>query len=521
MVAQAALDRLTAGLTIALVIGLVWFLVEPLLLDHPPDHFRSSVLGGLVAFTLIATLTLAVIRRPSRLAAALELDARFRLQERVTTALALPEPLRTSPAGDAVLADAEKHATGLRVRERFPIRMPRSAVRIPLLAGLITLVAFVYHPIADSAAWAEAKRAKADADAVRVADSGTKLPPADRKPGDGRASEKAPGVKELEAELDRLERQNRPADPDAAREQVAALTPIEDRARAAERDRHDRLTRVEQKLRQLDALAGTDDFKDGPARELNEALAGGDLKKAGDEAERLRKKLKDPALDPKEAERLAKQLDRMADELRRLSRDQEKQDKLQQLIDQAKKDGRDAEGLQRELDRLKAEAAQAKELEQLAESLGEAKKCLAAGQKDDAAKQLERAGGQLRDLQGQVKELGELQGQIQRLERMKSEAAGAAEKADGGGPASGARPENANAATKSVEARQPTPFDPTGRRTGAAGSAFGPGFTKKSPAELGPAIPKAAQSAQDAAATQPLTRDEKEAVGEFFREPKK
>jgi uncharacterized coiled-coil DUF342 family protein len=539
--AQTVFDGITGGLTLMLFWFLVWLLVEPLLLEPAPAYRRWNLLGFLLINTVVVAVGLGIYFRPSRLKAALELDARFQLRERVTSALTLPDALRHTSAGEAVLADAEAHAAGLCVKNQFPVRLRRSAVRIPILAGLIALVAFVYHPVTDNPAWADAKRQKA-ADAARVADAEPKPPPAERKPGEGqRPEEKPPSVHELEAELDRLERQQRPSAPDAAREKVAAITPLEDRVRAAERDRHDRLVRVEDKLRQLDKLAAAAGFKGGPADGLNDALAGGDLKKAEDEVERLRKKLQDPKLDPKEAEQLARQLERMADELQRLSRNQEQAVKLQKLVDQAKKEGRDAEALQRELEQLKANAATMKELEQLAESLRECEKCLEAGQPGDAAKQLERIAGQLRGLEGQAKELQDLQGQLERLTRMKAAAAaaaglqpgdgqgqqpgrseqpGRADNAPGGGVASGARPENPNAAGQSVEARQRAPFDPTGRRA-AAGSSFGPGFTKKSPSELGPVIPRAAQAAQDAVSTQPLTKDEKEAVGEFFREPKK
>src|SRR6516164_9492814 len=43
---------------------------------------------------------------PSRLDAAIALDRVFHLNERVSTALSLPEHLRSTPAGEALLSDA-------------------------------------------------------------------------------------------------------------------------------------------------------------------------------------------------------------------------------------------------------------------------------------------------------------------------------------------------------------------------------------------------------------------------------
>ena len=75
---------------------------------------------------------------------------------------------------------------------------------------------------------------------------------------------------------------------------------------------------------------------------------------------------------------------------------------------------------------------------------------------------------------------------------------------------------NPAATVRSIETRQRTPFDPRGRKQ-YAGAVAGPAFTKKSPTQLGEAIDQAVQEAPDAIANQPVSRDDKDAVKEFYK----
>src|SRR5262245_34295641 len=103
---QLLLNRIGLAWGCALAVGLIWFLVGPFVLPNQPDYLKWVVLavaGGLG--TVIAIWT-AVRSTPSSLAAALAVDERFELQERVTTAVSLAPQQQSSPAGQALLADA-------------------------------------------------------------------------------------------------------------------------------------------------------------------------------------------------------------------------------------------------------------------------------------------------------------------------------------------------------------------------------------------------------------------------------
>ncbi|HUR53698.1 MAG TPA: hypothetical protein VMZ71_06185, partial [Gemmataceae bacterium] len=268
--AQAVVNRLVAAWAVALAVALAWFLAEPLLLE---SAVRWTVLASLVVVATLAAVVLTIRRAPSRLDAALELDSRFALRERVTSVLSLPEVLRDSPAGRALLADAEKHATPVRVRDKFALFLPRSAVRVPVFSALLAVVAFVYHPVTDSPAWAESKQKQAETARASASTDGKRptAKAADRPKVEPERANKSAQVKELEAELDRLDRQARDTNPTAerVREKITEITAAEEKARAAEREAFDKLSRMENTMRQLEKLSGADDFKDGPAKELN------------------------------------------------------------------------------------------------------------------------------------------------------------------------------------------------------------------------------------------------------------
>lgn len=538
--AQLLLDRLASGWAAALAAGLVWFLVEPLVLGHTTDDARWIVLGSLAVVGTVVGVVRAVRAGPTPLTAALELDARFDLRERATSVVTLPTELFSTASGRALLADAEKHTTELKVREQFPVGPRRSAWRVPLLAGLVAVVAFVYHPVTDSEAWADARMKTDDAAAEKkVADAGKKTvgtaAPKTPRPDQLERPNRSPKLKELEDELDKLEREAREANlkPEAAREKVSEITSAEEKAKEFQKEKQDRLARIEQKLQQLERLNQDDEFKDGPAREFNDALARGDLKKAEEAVDELKKKAREKKLDEKDTEKLAEQLDKMKDELQRLARNKEQQEKLKDLIEKAKKEGRDAESLERELERAQAEAKQSKGLEDLAQKLEKAKESLKGADLEEAAKQLEGVAEQLKGMQGEVQDLEDVKESLQRLKDLKEAAckacegegkggkndkdAGRKDGAKGGGVASGDRPDDPNAKTnRGTDERQRTPFDPKGRKQ-YAGAVAGPAFTKKSPTQLGQAIDQAVQEAPDAISNQPVSRDDKDAVKEFYK----
>lgn len=79
---------------------------------------------------------IAVWSGPSRIDAAVAIDHMFQLNERLSTALTLPEDLRSTPAGRALLSDAIRHVSDLDIGSRFGPKVPRLAW-IPLVPAVM------------------------------------------------------------------------------------------------------------------------------------------------------------------------------------------------------------------------------------------------------------------------------------------------------------------------------------------------------------------------------------------------
>ena len=289
------------------------------------------------------------------------------------------------------------------------------------------------------------------------------------------------------------------------------MTAAEDAARALERDSLDRLARMEEQLRQLESLAKSPEFKEGPGKGAAESLAKGDLAAAEKALGEMAKAAKANPADPQ----LRKQLEQLKEELRKAASDTAAREKLEKLIEQAKKDGRDASGLRQELDRLNAESKDSKPLRELAEKLDGAAKQLEKGDGDGAAKQLAEAGEAVRGIRDEVEGAKEAQEQLRRAEQLRAEAARGE---PGAGPGlADPTPPGAEPKTPPREVRQRVPLSETRAPPTPIGSGdFGSGFTKTDPAQLGPAIERATRAAPSATAGQPLSPADRDAIREFF-----
>lgn len=536
---QSLLNRLFTGWAIGLVVGLGWLLAEPWVVETPPTWLKWAVVGGAAALGTILAVWRAVRTTPTREATALEIDTRFGLRERVTTALTLDARDAASPAGQAVVADAAAKIAPLKVAERFPVRLRRHALAVPALAGCLVTAAFFYHPdpsrvLANEEAVAAKKtsdQAKLAANAMKKAVPFSKPKAQDELERGGR-SEK---MKDLENELDNLAEKwakDPFADtPEKQREKVTEVTKMEEKLKEFSREKIEKLSQMEKQLSQLDKLNKDKDFNDGPAKGLNDALAKSDLKKAKDEVDELRKKAKNKDLDKKDQEKLAKQLDKMKDEVEKLSRNKEREEELKKLIDKAKEEGRDAESLERELEKTKSETKESSEsLQELAESLKRAQQAAEKGDLDELSRELEKVGDQIKGTEDELKDLESAQEYLQRLKGEKEKACKACEgqgqgkgkgkgdtdQPNDGGIGEGKRPINEDAKTSSAEERIKGLFDPTGKKS-YGGATKGQAFNKKTTAEFGKEIREAVQEAPVAADSQRLPRDARDAVKEYFQ----
>jgi chemotaxis protein histidine kinase CheA len=554
LIQQLLLNKVVVALSFTLVAALVWFVVQPFAFPALSEKLRWWVLGGCGVAGIIAGCIAAFRAAPSQVNVALAIDQRFELRERITTAVALSPELRESSAGQALWADATAKVSEVRVKDRFPVRPKRSSLAVPVLAACAIAACLWWNP--------EALGVTGDSDSskpgTKTGDQATLTnvvkkkapakPPAVNTP---EREKKSKELKELEEELAKLQekyaKDPHEETPEKQREKAAELVALEEKAKKLAEQQLQKLQQLEQKFAQLEKLKKDPDFNDGPAKELNDALSKGDIKKAEEEIDELKKKAKEKKLDKQDQEKLERQLDKIKSELERLQRDKEKEEKkkeeeekkdeLKKEIEKKKEKGENAEQLERELEKMEKQQKQDAETEQqlkdLAEKLGRAQQAAKEGDLERLAEELEQAKGEFEKLEGQIEDFKETEQELQRLKGERQEASkaggkkvaaqGQGEGEEGGnkqgpggtGQGSGQRPINEDAKTGSVDEKVRGPFDPKGKKI-YGGTTRGPSFTKKSETELGKEIEQAVQEAPAAADAQRLPRDARDAVKEYY-----
>lgn len=520
LLAQALLSNLLSAWLVALTVALAAAWALPWL-ANPPAWAATALPAGLFALGTAWGVWRTFRRPASRQDAALEIDRRFHLNERVTTAVTLDADLSAQPAGQALVTDAGKRVESLTLAERFPVRANWRALVLPvLLGGIVAASYFGPTPELPAAPPAVADATK-DEPKKPAARTDAKSP---TKPAVDRLA-KSEALKKLDADVKAMLEQAKAAEkPEQAREKVAALDKI---ARDVAKERREQMAKfdtLQKQMQQLERRGKDEATANGPAQEMRESISRGDVEKAKKDVDKLRKKVKDKDLSEQDKKDLARQMDELRGDLERLARQDELQNKLKELIQKAKAEGKDAESLDRELQELKKMLAENPEMQKLAEQFKQAAKAMKQGDLDKAAEQMEQLAKELGKMDEQLKDLEELDEHLQRLKEERKKLckkcqgncdSGEPGEGLGKGRGKGDRPDNPDAASSSVDERREADFDPRGKRR-FAGSVSGPAFKGRSTAEMAGEIREAVQEAPEAVEVQRLPRAAREMVREYF-----
>jgi hypothetical protein len=375
--------------------------------------YAWSVFGGAVALGLATAGVLAWLRRRNELEAAIELDHRFGLKERISSTLALtPDELDTE-AGQALLADAVRRVERIEIGEKFGVRADWKAA-LPLVPALIVfaLALFVPDAIKTEDAAASARNVEIRKQ-VKTATENLKKPIKDLKK---EAEEK--GLKDAEAVFDKLEHGLENLGEKDKADKKQAMVQLNNLAKQI-KERSERLKDSEGIKQQMNDLK---DLKQGPADKMANALKEGDFKQAVDEMKKLEEKLQQEGLSEKEAEQLKDQLQQMQDKLQNMAdAHQQAQQTLKEQIEKAKDQGdlAQANQLQQKLDQMQQQQQSMEKLQQMAQQLGQAAQSLEQGDQQAAAQQLQELGEQLEDLAKQDEELEMLEDAMDQIANAK------------------------------------------------------------------------------------------------------
>ena len=350
----------------------------------------ALVTGGLLAALI------AYVRGRGSIDAAIEIDRRFGLKERVSSTLALTPEEQLTDIGQALIADAEQRVKKIDVNEHFHLAPGRQLLLplIPLVAAVL-VVWLVSPAVVEEDPQVNAAAIKKQ---VKLASEGLKSKLIEKR----KAAEKA-GLKDAKALLDRLEEEAG----ELSREgetRKEALVKLNDLKRQME-NRQKQIGGAEEIRKKLDQL---NTGNRGPAENFMKSISDGDLKKAVEALEKLKKDLIDDKLSEEEKEQLQKQLNEMKEKLEEAVQKHEQQCKnLQNQINQAQQAGQtdEAQRLQDQLNQLMERNTDMQQLQDMANQLGQCSQCMQDGDMQNAADMLDQMQSDLSDLQQQLDEM--------------------------------------------------------------------------------------------------------------------
>jgi hypothetical protein len=369
---------------IGLIIPKIWHLSFLKTQDHFDAWTLSWLVGGGVLGLLVACWW-AWTGRNSEVLAAAEIDRRFGLKERLSSAVSLPESDRESEAGRALLVDATDVASTIDVRDQFGFQ-PTWRLALPLIP-LLLLFGIGFLPNATRSA---AAAGKDDSDRQQIR---TAIEEARKKLAEKKRQMVAKGLEETKLDLGSLEKKF---------DQL-----LEDKS-VTKKDALVKLNDIKQQITQRkQELGSSKDLKEslnrlgnvgsGVTKKIADAMAKGDLREAQKAMAELADKLKSGKLGDKQRDQLAKDLDALAKRLNEVaSRHEQEKQRLKEDIQRAieKGDLDQAAKLQHQLDQKQQQDQQQQKLNKLAQKLQKCASCVKQGKGNSGKSNQQKTGTQ-------------------------------------------------------------------------------------------------------------------------------
>lgn len=374
---------------------------------------------GRIALSLAATSAVAIAaliawwRQPTELRAAVELDQRFGLRERASSAMNLPEVDRESAAGRALLEDAANKLQNIDVRDGFPVRpAPQLAWTLLPLAACLAL-----FWVADAPAPSDSKLATANSESVvNVKNTTAPLLKAVQKK---REEAESQGDEESAEEFKRLEDQIRSLQNKSEADPKKVIADLNELKKELQQKR-DSLGSADQMKKTMESLKA---MENGPAEKLAKALQDGDLEKADRELGKMLDALKSGELSAEQAKQLEKQLDQMQKAMAEAKQEREQRlEEAKRELEKAEKEGNveKAANLRKKLEQLEKADSQCQNGDKLGEKMAKAQQALKEGNQAEAAAALEEMQSELEEMLGEQQASDELQEMLDQIEDAKS-----------------------------------------------------------------------------------------------------
>lgn len=323
-------------------------------------------LGGAVAAGLLGAGLSALVQCRRDLDAAIELDRRFGLKERVSSCLALTPDELNSPSGQALAADATARVAEINVAGRFPVKFSRRVWLLMAPASLALAICFFLDPIGGNQV-ADNTATSALQFQTAAASLGSKL-------AEKRNEAEKKGLKEAEQLIKKVEEETKTLAKSEPHDRTESLAKLNDLA--AELDQRRQQLAAGQKLQQQ--LAQMKHVPPGPADKLAQNMKDARFDDALGDLATLSQQIAAGQLDPQKLDALARQLATMQEALEKTAGAQQAMSRdLKQQVANARSAGdrREAQRIEDQLSPLQLQSPAMDRLANLAKSLGE---CAAA-----------------------------------------------------------------------------------------------------------------------------------------------
>lgn len=408
---------LTAGLAVGLV-GLIVPRIWALPYTASPQGATAWTWGwglGSVGVAVVAAIVLTWIYRRSTEEAAYEIDHRFRLKERISSALALSQAERETEMGQALLSDAEKRLEQVEVTEEFKIGA-RWPAALPV-AFAAAVAGALFLPYAAESSVANPGTEKVDPRSlIKKSNDELKKKLAERQE---RLSEQ--GLKEAEELLKQVQQKVDKIQSKENLDKKTALIELNDIKKQLA-DRKEALGDPSELKKKLADLKDIE--KSGPGEQLGKALEKGDFDQAMKELKQLADKMKNGELTPEDQKKLAQQMQAMADKIKEMEqKHKEMKEDLKRQIEQKKNEGENegAAKLQEQLDKLEKAQQQMDAMKGMAQKMEQAAQQMEQGNMEQAMQQMKEMGAELQEMQAQMQELESLDEIMDELSQMRDE----------------------------------------------------------------------------------------------------
>ncbi|MEL7496018.1 MAG: hypothetical protein AAFN77_00305 [Planctomycetota bacterium] len=371
------------------------------------DAWLYSWIIGSVVVGFLATACLTWTRRGSKVGTAVEVDRRFGLKARLSSAMVLSDEDAQSPAGQALINDAQTRASDLAIAEEFGFK-PTWHALLPL-APLVLMIGLIFVPNA------EKKLAAEEPVAVDKKQTQQIIKDFKKKVEEKRKQLEAKGLKDASEELKSLGRKFDKLLTDESQTQKETLVKLNDIKKAIE-DRRKELGDSKEFKKNLNRLKNVGK---GPAKKLASAIGDGDFEKAKEAIKDLAQQLKDGKMDKETVKQLADDLNRLAKAIKKAAEDKEREiAELEDKLKKAKQEGdvEKAAKLQEELEKKQQQKNQMDKMNDIAKKLQKCADCMKPGNGQENKNGEKKEGQQgeqgdqqqaMKDLENAMKEAGE------------------------------------------------------------------------------------------------------------------